>query len=93
MNAGPDAAAGDGAPALMRVPAQLPLFSLPNPAPISSRTLKVQVRTQRQHDASNLLFIAYLFDVDAALVHEPCRLHFHEADQLDQDMPRAFQLI
>ena len=30
MNAGPDAAAGDGAPAVLPVPAQLPLFPLPN---------------------------------------------------------------
>ena len=44
MNDGPDAAAGDGAPAQMPTPAQRPLFPLPNPAPIPNRTLTVQDR-------------------------------------------------
>lgn len=87
MNDGPDTAAGDGAPALIPTPAQLPLFPLPNPAPIPNRTSTVQDRTRRQHDANNLLFITFLFDVDAILVHEPYRLHFHEADQLDKMHP------
>ena len=90
MNDGPDAAAGDGAPvapAVIPVPAQLPLFPLPNPAPIPNRPSTVQDQTRRRHDANNLLFIAYLFDVDLILVHEPYRLHFHEADQLDKTHP------
>ena len=89
MNDGPDAAAGDGAPAVMPVSAQLDLhlFPLPNPAPNPNRTSMVQDQTRRRHDANNLMFIAYLFDVDAILVHEPCRLHFQEADQLDQTHP------
>ena len=47
----------------------------------------MQDQTRRRHDAINLLFIAYLFNVDAILVHEPYRLHFQEADQLDKTHP------
>ena len=61
--------------------------NFPNPAPIPNRSSTVQDQTRRRHDANNLLFIAYLFDADAILVHEPCRLHFQEADQLDKTHP------
>ena len=90
MNDCPDAAAGDGArPGSFAgiSTTTVPLFPLPNPAPIPNRTSTVQDQTRRRHDANNLLFIAYLFDVNAILVHEPCRLHFQEADQLDKTHP------